>query len=237
MLYALTGKLNAHKTDGSRPALPQYRRNRAYSWQRITSWLLVFGIVAHVIHMRFIDYPAHTQYGDTSNYMAAITYDQGLPLVADQLKVKLYDTQGVLQKREELKSQEALLSLKQDITEHAALQDKIKQLHGWLKAAESKKLKPGEVLADTPNAGTAFFLILRETFKSPLLVILYSLLVIAATYHAFNGLWTFLITWGVTLSRRSQKGARIISMTLMGIVTFLGLMAAWGTYWTFQFQG
>lgn len=237
MFYALSGKLNAHKTDGSRPALPQYRRNRAYSWQRITSWLLVFGILAHVLHMRFIDYPAHTQYGATTNYMTVMTYDKGLPRVADKLKVTLYDNQGILQKSQDLQKLEGQLSANLSITEQAALQDKIEQQQGWLKAATSKKLKPGQVLGSAPNAGSAFFLIVRETFKSPLLVILYSLFVIAAAYHAFNGLWTFLITWGVTLSRRSQRVARLTTTTLMGIVMFLGLMAAWGTYWTFHFQG
>ena len=68
------------------------------------------------------------------------------------------------------------------------------------------------------------------------MVILYSILVIAATYHAFNGLWTFMITWGVTITRRSQRIMRFITTTMMTIVMFLGLISAWGTYWTTVFQ-
>ncbi len=29
--------------------------------------------------------------------------------------------------------------------------------------------------------------------------------VLSLTYHFVNGLWTFLITWGITVSPRSQK--------------------------------
>jgi succinate dehydrogenase / fumarate reductase cytochrome b subunit len=44
-------------------------------------------------------------------------------------------------------------------------------------------------------------------------------------------LWTFLITWGITLSPLSQNGAKKIALFLMGGVAFLGLIAIWGTYW------
>lgn len=188
VIYALTGKLNAHKTDGSKPALPQYKRNHAYSWQRITSWILLVGILAHVVHMRFIEYPEKVAQGDTHVYKVRVTDDWGLAKTAQKLKVALEQGEG------------------------------------------------GKMVALAPSPGTAFLLVVRETFKSPLMVILYSLLVVASAYHAFNGLWTAMITWGVTLTRRSQKVMRSITNVLMGIVMFLGLMAAWGMFWVTQFQ-
>ena len=188
VFYALTGKLNAHKTDGSKPALPQYKRNRAYSWQRITSWILLVGILAHVVHMRFIEYPERIPQGDVQVYKVKVTEDRGLAQTAQKLKVTLDSDQE------------------------------------------------GKLFALAPSPGTAFLLVVRETFKSPLMVILYSLLVVASAYHAFNGLWTFMITWGVTLTRRSQKVMRAITNVLMGIVMFLGLMSAWGMFWITQFQ-
>jgi len=186
--YALTGKLNAHKTDGSKPALPQYKRNHAYSWQRITSWLLLVGILAHVIHMRFLEYPSKITHGTETVYRVRVVSDRGLEKLVSQLKLELQE-------------------------------------------------ESGKLYALVPSAGAAFLLILRESFKNPVIVVLYSLLVIAASYHAFNGVWTFMITWGVTLSRRSQRVMRSITNVLMGIVIFLGLMAAWGMYWVTQFQG
>ena len=240
--YAIQGKLNAHRTDGSKPALPQYKRNRAYSWQRITSWLLLVGISAHVIHMRFLESPAHTM-GDQKEYITRVAYDGGLPLVAEKLNVKLFDESHILQKHEAVtKDERELAHLEKEHKEgepNAAyfhLFNQVQHEKEWLKVAEKKGLRKGEVLAVAPHAGEAFLLIVRETFKSPLMVILYSVLVIAATFHAFNGLWTFMITWGITLTRTSQKKMRTLTSILMGITMFLGLMAAWGSYWTFQFQ-
>jgi succinate dehydrogenase / fumarate reductase, cytochrome b subunit len=189
LLYAWTGKLNAHKTDGSQPALPMYPRNRAYSWQRITSWVLVIGIVAHVVHMRWIEYPNKVIREDEYFYVVKATNDRGLAETARILKATL-----------------------EPLADH-------------------------RIAVFAPTPGSAFFFIVRETFKSPWMVMLYSLLVIGAAYHAFNGLWTFMITWGITLTGRAQRVMRMITTVLMGIVIFLGLMAAWGTYWVTQFQG
>ena len=53
-----TGRSNSWPSDGSTPSLTEYPRNHAYTWQRITSWVLLVAIVAHVIHMRFYEYPS-----------------------------------------------------------------------------------------------------------------------------------------------------------------------------------
>lgn len=243
ILYAFTGKANSSKTDGTKPALPQYKRNRAYTWQRATSWLLIVGIIAHVVHMRFLDYPSHTQRGDRRIYMANLSFDPGLPLVAKKLGVKLFNEGQILKREERLKkNQEKLAAMKQDGEEYVAndlyttLLYETSEEQEWLDAAMKKPLKRDQVLAAAPSAGAAFFLIVRQAFTNPTLVILYSFLVIAAAYHAFNGLWTFLISWGVALTRRSQKRMRAVTVTLMSLVMLMGLAAAWGTYWTTVFQ-
>jgi succinate dehydrogenase / fumarate reductase cytochrome b subunit len=240
MWYAWTAKPNAHMTDGSTPALPYYKRNHAYSWERITAWLLIVGIVTHVVHMRFIAYPTSVEQGEKQSYLVRVKIDADLPLVVDKLHAKLYDQKALLEKKEALRAKEALLS-KQEKTEgpeyYAKLEDQVLSEKSWLNAASRKPLKKGELLVAAPNPGGALYLVLRETFKKPPLVILYSLFVITAAYHAFNGVWTFMITWGITLTRLSQKRMRAITNILMGIVIFLGLMAAWGTCWPFHFQG
>lgn len=233
ILYALSGKLNAHKTDGTKPSLPQYRRNRAYSWQRITSWLLVVGILAHVIQMRFIEYPVKIQKGDVGQYMVPLKADRYLPLVAEKIFVKLYDQQEIDEKKATLrKEEEKLKGMSEQEEGYFPLLNEVQEEQEWQKGAAQKPLQEGEVLAVAPSAGAAFLLIVRQTFKSPLMVILYSLLVVASAYHGFNGVWTFMITWGVTLTRRSQARMRALTSILMGVVMILGLMAAWGTYWT-----
>ena len=57
VVYLLEMAPTSFATAGNAPSLPQYPRNRAYTWQRITATLLVVGILAHVIHMRFVHYP------------------------------------------------------------------------------------------------------------------------------------------------------------------------------------
>lgn len=211
--YALTAKANSGKANGRQPSLSQYRRNRAFTWQRITSWVLIVGIVAHVVQMRFVDYPFHVQITEgKSVYLNRLTYEPALALVAQKLRVKLYDRAQIHQKEEELG----------------------KGLHkheGWIQAAQKFSLKKGDVLSVAPSPGAAFFLVVLQTFMDPMLVILYSILVVAAAYHGFNGLWTFMITWGFTLTRRSQRAMHVFTSILMGIVMFLGLLSAWGSYW------
>lgn len=199
--YLLTAKYNSFGYDGKNPYLPQYSRNHAYTWQRITSWLLVVGILAHVIHMRFVERPMHTEQGAQNHYLVRVDLDQGLPTLADRINVKLYDA------------------------------NKIKQLKKNLKTSKELHLKQGEVIAVADNFGAAELLMVRETFKNPIMLVLYTLFVLTAIYHAFNGLWTFLITWGVTLSQKSQKWMLKISTGLMVLVGLMGLSAIWLTYW------
>ena len=188
VIYLRTGKLNAHKTEGNQPGLPQYKRNRAYSWQRITAWILIPLILLHIIQMRLMDRPEAIIKATETHFKVRIKDDAGLRKVVNTLKGEVLGEER------------------------------------------------GKTLVLVPNAGSAFLLILRETFKSPIMVILYSIFVIVACYHAFNGLWTFMISWGITLTRRSQKRMRTVTNILMTLTTIMGLMAAWGVYWTTQFQ-
>ncbi|MCC5832377.1 MAG: hypothetical protein JJU12_04970 [Chlamydiales bacterium] len=238
--YALTSKSNSFRGDGTKPALPQYRRNRAFTWQRVTAWLLLVGIIAHVVQMRFIESPIRVHaYGQTL-YMTRLIWNPAFAITTEKLNVQLYDQAQIAEKERELKEDKARLEALRPESETFPEDDAYFQLvvevqgnQEWLQAARRIRLKKeGQFLAVAPNAGAAFFLIVQQAFMNPMVVILYSILVVAAAYHAFNGLWTFMIVWGITLTRRSQKTMRAITTTLMGIVTFLGLMSAWGTYWT-----
>lgn len=109
-----------------------------------------------------------------------------------------------------------------------------RQLPQVVSNLDAKIVQEGkEVTIDAPSAGAAFFLVVRNTFKSPVMVVLYSVFVISAAYHGFNGLWTAFITWGVTCTRCSQRRMRIITTLLMWVVMIFGLMACWGPYWTY----
>ena len=101
----------------------------------------------------------------------------------------------------------------------------------WVEVLEKQKIGPSELVAVTKDFGTASLLTVRDTFKHPIYVGLYTIFVLAACFHGFNGLWTFCLTWGVILRVAGQKKVLKFAWGLMILVTFLGLAAIWGTYW------
>jgi succinate dehydrogenase / fumarate reductase, cytochrome b subunit len=180
--YLLTGKFIYGRSDGSTPVISS-PRNRAYNWQRITSWALLFFIVFHVVKFRFLEYPDKVLVGNETHYAVTVTPDDGLYKVADRLGVVLSD------------------------------------------------LKQGELLAVSKDFGTATLMSVRDTFKNPYYIGLYTLFVLAACFHACNGFWTFLITWGWILKMSAQRAWTTVAVVLMVVLIFLGLAAVWGTYW------
>jgi succinate dehydrogenase / fumarate reductase cytochrome b subunit len=159
-------------------------RNRAYTWQRITSWILLVGVILHVTKFRFLDYPEKVTAGKETHYVIGVSMDAGLPSLAERLGVTLHDHQNA-----------------------------------------------GQVLASARDFGTASLLAVRNTFKNPVYIGLYTIFVLAAVFHACNGFWTFLLTWGWVLKMAAQRAWVAVSAVLMAILLFLGLAAIWGTYW------
>lgn len=180
--YLMTEKSNSFPSDGKTPHLA-YGRNKAYTWQRITAWMLIVLLFGHIIHMRFLQYPEIEKVGKETLYTVQVQDDPGLYTLRDRIDFKI-------------------------------LPD-----------------KPGEVKVQANNFGTSALFMLRDTFKSPLMMALYTILVLTACFHGFNGLWTFMITWGVTLSERSQHLWLRVCQGLMMLVAFLGLASIYGTYW------
>ena len=95
--YLLTAKYNSFGNDGKTPYLPEYSRNHAYTWQRITSWVLIIGIIAHVIHMRFIEHPISVEEGSQNYYMVKVNLDDGLYTLSERLNVQLFDENKIKQ--------------------------------------------------------------------------------------------------------------------------------------------
>ena len=179
--YAYQSRCNAYPMGGAVPSLP-YRRNRAFTWQRLTAWFLIVAILAHVVQMRWVAYPRRV---NEQHYVVRLDRDARLMAVAAKI--------GAV------------------VTERSPMHAR-------------------QVLVETSTIGAAFFLIVRDTFKNPLLVSLYSLFVLAAVYHACNGLWTFLLTWGVVVKASLQSQMRVFTSILMGLLSLLGLIACWGSY-------
>lgn len=200
--YALTSKANSHSTDGASPSL-KYCRNRAYTWQRITSWILAVLLIVHVVKFRFLEYPQRILTGASPTYYVKVNVDPGLYTVADRLDAKLYDGKAI---------------------------ERMQREPNHLQDIASVTLKQGQVVATTSNFGTASLLTVRDTFKNPIWVGVYTIFVLSACFHAFNGLWTSMLTWGWVIKVSAQTRARQIAVGLMILISLLGLAAVWGTY-------
>lgn len=64
---------------------------------------------------------------------------------------------------------------------------------------------------------------MADIFSSPFMLAFYIAGVIAATFHLANGLWSFLVTWGITQSPRSQKIVTYITIAVFLILSVIGV--------------
>lgn len=227
VVYLFKAKPNSYPSDGSKPALPEYRRNKAYTWQRVTSWVLLVLIIFHVVKFRFIEYPVDVNLGTHSNYLVKIEEDRDLNMVAARLKVDLLRP---------TEWSEGVIALENSIQENSHKDLTISQaiMHeqeiAWLNGFKKFSLKPNQVLVAAPNFGLATLMSVRSAFKKPVYIAIYTIFVLAASFHAFNGFWTFLITWGALLSMKSQKSMVRVSIALILLISLLGLASIWGSY-------
>jgi succinate dehydrogenase / fumarate reductase, cytochrome b subunit len=244
--YLLTGAPSIAKGKGDKPHLP-YERNYRYTLQRITSWLLLVAILLHVIQMRFLEVPTEVFLGtqDSSKYLVALQMDDGLYSVSKRLKVQLYDQNRIVNEHKRMIADESKIRAEEEKFQGEIKdenkyqvkkdyiireQERLRLIKRWVLALESIDVEESEVVASADNIGTAFLLKVRETFMDPLARVLYSIFVLAAAFHASNGLWTLMMSWGITLSPKSQSWAARISVGLMLLLSFLGMVSIWGTY-------
>lgn len=233
--YLFTSKLNSFQREKHGPKLSRYSRNHGFAWQRLTSWILLLGLVLHVIQMRFMQYPLSVNGGIGQNYyMVRVEMDPGLYNVAARLDAHIYNQTQIEREQQNLLAygQKSNTSDENELPEmqkaHNQMMSQV--LSEYVTKLSKKTLKPNEVVAATQSFGVATLLTVRQVFKSPLMMILYTLFVIAACYHAFNGLWTACISWGITLSARSQQIMRYIAVAFTIGLALLGLAAIWLTY-------
>jgi succinate dehydrogenase / fumarate reductase cytochrome b subunit len=63
---------------------------------------------------------------------------------------------------------------------------------------------------------------------SPLMFAFYVLGVLAVSFHFGNGVWGFLVTWGLITSPRSQRIMTWVSMGMVAILSFVGINSLLG---------
>lgn len=66
---------------------------------------------------------------------------------------------------------------------------------------------------------------MADILSSPFMVVFYIAGVLAATFHLSNGLWGFLVTWGIAQSPRSQQIVSYVTIAVFIILSVIGLRA------------
>ncbi len=68
--------------------------------------------------------------------------------------------------------------------------------------------------------------VIAATMSQVPIFIFYIIGVLAASFHLGNGIWTFLITWGITVGKRAQRISQIVTTALSLAVSGLGIAVA-----------
>lgn len=69
------------------------------------------------------------------------------------------------------------------------------------------------------------FDMMANILSDPFMLVFYAIGVVAAVFHLSNGIWSFLVHWGITVGPRSQRFATYLTMGIFVIFSFIGLRA------------
>lgn len=235
IVYFYEALFNSFPSDGSTPSLTRFLRNHAFTWQRLTGLAMVFGLIAHVTSMRFVQHPHEVPSMPQSKYAVPVTADPGLLTLTPRLKATLITPD----------SQEPLLALLHShidsaaravqraaapplVEAHKLNQERLSATYDYIASLHPSQ-KEWTAICD--DFGTALLLVVRDNFRVPWVCGIYTLFVLAAVFHAANGLWTFAISWGLCLNEAGRRAIRRIGMALALALLAGGLASIWLTYW------
>ena len=158
-------------------------------------------------------------------YLVKVQQDAQLLYLEKQLGVRLYDTRSLEQEKKKMEQQGRTISGKQTL---AQAKENYECYKSFVQKLFSMKPSFSEVIVESQNFGTVTLLKVRETFQSPIYCVLYTIFVLSACFHAFNGLWSFVLSWGLIIRFSAQRAMLPWVVILMGLISALGLMAIWG---------
>ena len=70
--------------------------------------------------------------------------------------------------------------------------------------------------------------VMKEIVKDPIQVSLYVVGVLAAAFHFANGMWSFLVSWGITVGARAQRISTYVWMGLFVIMSYMFIQSLIG---------
>lgn len=69
------------------------------------------------------------------------------------------------------------------------------------------------------------FAVVSQALQNPLVIVLYVIGLLSTFGHFSNGLWSFLVTWGITIGEKAQQVAAYICLVIFVIFTVVGIKA------------
>jgi len=69
------------------------------------------------------------------------------------------------------------------------------------------------------------FNMMVEIVDNPLMLVFYILGIVSAAFHLANGLWSFLVSWGITQSNKSQRIATYVTLLIFVVLAIVGVAA------------
>ncbi len=70
-----------------------------------------------------------------------------------------------------------------------------------------------------------FYDLMVQVFDNPAMIAFYSIGLLSATFHFSNGMWSFLVSWGITVGPRAQQISSYVWIGFFIILSYVGLMA------------
>jgi succinate dehydrogenase / fumarate reductase cytochrome b subunit len=64
---------------------------------------------------------------------------------------------------------------------------------------------------------------MADILSSPFMLGFYIAGIVSATFHLANGLWSFAVSWGITVTPRSQQIATYVTLAIFLALTFVGI--------------
>jgi succinate dehydrogenase / fumarate reductase cytochrome b subunit len=79
-----------------------------------------------------------------------------------------------------------------------------------------------------PAIKNDLFAHMQQLLSEPLILLLYIIGLLFSVFHLGNGLWTMAISWGVTVTPRSQQISFYLFMGLSLLLAAMGIHGLWG---------
>lgn len=70
---------------------------------------------------------------------------------------------------------------------------------------------------------TVDFNMMADIVSNPWMMAFYIVGVVSAIFHFANGLWTFCISWGITVSPKSQQISTYVTMIIFVLLSYIGV--------------